>query len=67
MAKGRMIYVPPLIIEERDNIMRQEGLTIKSEGLKKMVTYSRIGRESLLKKGELPFIPIGFSKKRLKI
>lgn len=42
--RGSMIYVPPVIIEELENIMKEDGLTIKTEGFRKMVKYAKLGR-----------------------
>lgn len=43
--KGERVYVPPVIIEELENIMTEHELTIKAEGFRKMAKYSQIGRK----------------------
>lgn len=43
--KGQKIYVPPVVIEELENIMDEHDLTIKSEGFRKMVKYAQLGRK----------------------
>lgn len=45
MARGKMKYVPPVIIEELEAIKADHGLDIEVEAFKKMVGYSRVGRE----------------------
>lgn len=47
MAKkktGRMMYVPKNVINELDNIMKEEGMQIKAEGFRKLVNYAKKGR-----------------------
>lgn len=43
--KGERVYVPPVVIEELENIMSEHDLTIKAEGFRKMVKYARVGRK----------------------
>lgn len=48
-----MKYVPPVIIEELEVIKQEHGLDVEVEAFKKMVGYSRIGREvENLKRGD---------------
>lgn len=42
---GRMIYVPHLVIEELETIKKDDEIIIGSDAFRKMVGYSRIGRE----------------------
>jgi hypothetical protein len=44
-TKGRIIYVPPSVIEELDCIQRRKKLKRKADALKEMVKYSKAGRE----------------------
>lgn len=44
--KGRMIYVPPVIIDEVENIMQEEDLDTRPEAFRKLVKYARVGREA---------------------
>lgn len=56
MARGRMKYVPPVIIEELDAIKIDHDLNVEVEAFKKMVKYSRVGREvERIKKGRQLF------------
>lgn len=43
--RGRMIYVPPVIIEEVYKIMQQEELHQRTEAFRKMAKYSQLGRD----------------------
>lgn len=43
--KGGNMYVPPVIIEEMEDIMKEENLTIKTEALRKVASYSKLGRK----------------------
>lgn len=45
MARGRMVYVPPVIIEELESIKEDHSLIKNTEAYRKMVKYSRLGRE----------------------
>lgn len=45
MVRGRMKYVPPVILEELANIKADHGLDIEVEAFKKMAQYARVGRE----------------------
>lgn len=43
--RGRMMYVPPVIIDEIDDIKREDGIQIGAEAQRKLVKYARVGRE----------------------
>jgi hypothetical protein len=43
--RGGQLYVPPIIIEEMEVIMREENLTVKAEALRKVGRYAKIGRK----------------------
>ena len=60
--KGRMIYVPPSVLDEADNIMSIKGYTKRSKALKDLTQYARVGMEAekILK---LDFNPFGVFKK----
>lgn len=45
IKKGGMIYVPPNILDEADLIMRSKNITSRSDALREIVEYSRVGRE----------------------
>lgn len=66
------IYVPPVIITEMEDIMREENLTVKAEALRKVASYSKLGREIQRKVdpedlGKLvPSIPLRGSMLRVK-
>lgn len=44
-TKGRMSYIPPIIIDEMEDIRRENGIGKQAEALKEMVRYARVGRE----------------------
>lgn len=44
--KGRMGYLPPAILVELDDIMRENRLENKSQAFKELVKYARVGREA---------------------
>lgn len=43
--KGRMQYIPPVILVELNDIMRENRLENKSQAFKEMAKYTRVGRE----------------------
>lgn len=43
--KGRMIYVPPVLIEEASDIQREQNIPLRAEAVKKLVGYAKTGRE----------------------
>lgn len=44
--KGRMIYVPPNLLNEADNIMNIKGYTKRINALEDLTKYARVGREA---------------------
>lgn len=47
MAKkrGRAVFAPGIVIEEINDIMREDNIFEQSEAFRKLVKYSREGRE----------------------
>lgn len=45
-TKGRIVYVPPIIIDEVDDIIREDELTTRADGFKELTKYARVGREA---------------------
>ena len=46
MAKrGRMVYVPAIVIDEIEDIKQEEEIVVGSEAFRKLVKHARIGRE----------------------
>ena len=43
--KGRMIYVPPVIIDEVQDIQREDDIESRPEAFRHLVKYARVGRE----------------------
>ena len=43
--KGRMVYVPSIVIDEIEDIKQEEDIIIGSEAFRKLVKHARIGRE----------------------
>lgn len=39
------MWLPPVIIDEINDIQREEELTVKTEAMRKLVKYARVGRE----------------------
>ena len=62
VRKGDNIYVPVIVIEEIEDIMKQEDITVKSVAAKKMADYSRMGREI----DRMMKFDFGFKKKKIK-
>lgn len=63
--KGRMMYVPPIVIEELEDIMREDEIEGNADAMKLMTKYARTGRDifraaklDFTKKRAMP--PIGF-------
>lgn len=44
--KGRMIYVPPIVLDELFKIKQEEGIGKNAKAFDKMVSYSKVGREA---------------------
>ena len=43
--KGKKLYVPPVLIDEIEDIKREESLDGNSVAMRKMVEHARVGRE----------------------
>jgi len=56
--RGGMIYAPKIVIDEMNSIRKEEQIDSAAEALKKMVKYTRVGRETrritLFKFGGVP-------------
>lgn len=56
--KGRMMYVPPVVIDEIEDIMREDELhdspTPNADAMKLMTKYARTGRD-VFRLGKLDF------------
>lgn len=44
--KGRMLYVPPVVIDEVGDLMMEHGIMRRVEGFEKLADYARLGRET---------------------
>lgn len=44
--KGRMLYVPPVIIDEVGDLMAEHNLDRRVEAFEKLADYARLGRET---------------------
>ena len=44
MTKGRMIYVPPVVLLEIEDIRKRDKVNTNSEAFNKFTNYARIGR-----------------------
>lgn len=44
--KGRMVYVPPNVIEEAEKIQESKDLATRSRAFDEMVKYCQVGREA---------------------
>ncbi len=45
MRKGIVSYVPPNVLNELEQIMKEENIDKRRDGFFKMVEYCRVGRE----------------------
>jgi len=45
VKKGKVVYIPPVVIDELEDIKREDEIHTGSEAFKKMVKYARVGRE----------------------
>ena len=45
IPKGRIKYVPPVVLEEVDSIKKYLNIQRDSEAFKELTNYARIGRE----------------------
>lgn len=52
--KGRMMYVPPIVIDEVEDIIREDGVNNNSDAFKMMTRYARTGRD-VFRLGKLDF------------
>lgn len=43
--RGGMVYIPTVIIDEIEDIRREDRIESKSEAFKLMTKYARVGRE----------------------
>jgi predicted ribonuclease YlaK len=59
--KGKIVYVPKIVIEELDCIRKEDDISRNSEAFEKMVKNSRIGR--VTRRNE-DINPLGLPKKR---
>lgn len=44
MVKGRMIYVPPLVLLEVEDIRKRDNIDTNAEAFNVFTNYARIGR-----------------------
>lgn len=44
--KGKVLYVPPIVIVELDDIMRENAIPNKADAFKEFTKYARVGRET---------------------
>ena len=45
LVKGRIVYVPSILVNEVDDIRREENIIKKSIAMRKLVEHARVGRE----------------------
>lgn len=71
--KGRIKYCPYVVIDEIEDIKREDEISIDAEAMRKLVKYARVGRESkrmmsLDWSKSIPRIPVDnpFTKKKNK-
>ena len=46
MVKGRMKYIPAVIIEELEDLKLEKGLLNDSDAFREIANYSQVGRET---------------------
>jgi hypothetical protein len=46
MKKGRMMYVPPVVIEELEDLQMEHHEDKRALAFEKMADYARVGRET---------------------
>lgn len=46
MKKGRMKYIPAVIMEELEDLKLEKGLEHDSDAFKQIANYSQVGRET---------------------
>ena len=44
--RGRILWVPPVVIDEINDIIREDDLVSRAEAFRKLVKYTRVGREA---------------------
>lgn len=44
--KGCKAYVPVSILDEAESIMKEDGVVSRSEAMRSLVKYARVGREA---------------------
>ena len=46
VKKGRVMYIPPVVLDEVEDIRREDELDKNSEAFRKLIKYARVGRET---------------------
>ena len=46
IKRGKMTYVPPIIIDELEDIRREDCLINNADAFKELCKYARVGREA---------------------
>ena len=73
IKRGRIKYIPKIMLIELEDIKREDGISMDCEGFRKMVSYARVGRETnrfinfgydWSKKAKLPPIDLPPKKKK---
>jgi len=71
--KGKIMYVPPVVLTELNDIMRENKVPNKADAFKEMTKYARVGRETerlmrldFRKAGKLPPINYFYLKEKKK-
>lgn len=71
--KGKVMYVPPAVIVELDDIMRENNVFNRADAFKDLTKYARVGREAerlmkldFRKAAKLPPIDFFYKKERRK-
>ena len=44
--RGRMVYIPPNLLDEAEDIMREKGLNKRTDAFKDLTKYAKVGREA---------------------
>ncbi len=44
--KGKMMYVPPVIIDEVYDLQREDRIPVRADAFKELVKYAQVGREA---------------------
>jgi len=45
VKKGKMLYVPPVVIDEVEDIIREDKVNSRADAFKELTKYCRVGRE----------------------